>query len=63
MDYDVDGITSTSILLFLKENGAIVDYYIPNRMEEGYGLNLEAINKIKDKGTDLYYSGHWYYCC
>ncbi|NLJ88850.1 MAG: single-stranded-DNA-specific exonuclease RecJ [Epulopiscium sp.] len=53
-DYDVDGITSTSILfLFLKENGAIVDYYIPNRMEEGYGLNLEAINKIKDKGTDL----------
>ena len=49
-DYDVDGITSTSILfLFLKENGAIVDYYIPNRMEEGYGLNPEAVHKIKEK--------------
>ncbi|NLM47737.1 MAG: single-stranded-DNA-specific exonuclease RecJ [Epulopiscium sp.] len=53
-DYDVDGITSTSILfLFLKENGAMVDYYIPRRLEEGYGLNPEAVHKIKENGTDL----------
>lgn len=53
-DYDVDGMTSTSILyLFLKENGADVDYYIPNRMEEGYGLNIDALDKIKITGADL----------
>ncbi|MBZ4669141.1 MAG: exonuclease RecJ [Defluviitaleaceae bacterium] len=53
-DYDVDGITSTSILyMFLKENGGNVDYYIPDRIEEGYGLNIDAIRKIKDSGTDI----------
>ncbi len=46
-DYDVDGVTSTSILWHcLKLTGAHVDYYIPSRMEEGYGLNLEAIRKL-----------------
>ncbi|WP_180270663.1 single-stranded-DNA-specific exonuclease RecJ [Sporanaerobium hydrogeniformans] len=46
-DYDVDGITSTSILyLFLKEIGYKVSYYIPNRQVEGYGLNKEALAKI-----------------
>ncbi len=43
-DYDVDGVTATSLLWHcLKLVGANVDYYIPSRMEEGYGLNLEAI--------------------
>ncbi|GMQ57867.1 hypothetical protein AN1V17_22620 [Vallitalea sediminicola] len=53
-DYDVDGMTSTSILyMFLKENDAEVDYYIPNRLEEGYGVNDEAVNSIYLNGTKL----------
>ena len=53
-DYDVDGITSTSVLCFcLKELGAKnVNYYIPLR-EEGYGLNCKALQKIKDDGGEL----------
>lgn len=53
-DYDVDGITSTAILLktFNKLN-ADVTYYIPNRFEEGYGMNIHAIDKIKDMGVSL----------
>lgn len=53
-DYDVDGITSTSILyLAFKKLGAkYVDFYIPIR-DEGYGLNNEALDKIKKSGTDL----------
>ncbi|WP_156299219.1 single-stranded-DNA-specific exonuclease RecJ [Streptobacillus canis] len=53
-DYDVDGITSTSLLyLVLKKIGAKnLDYYIPLR-NEGYGLNKDAIQEIKDKETDL----------
>ena len=53
-DYDVDGITSTSILyLSLKEIGAKnINFYIPIR-DEGYGLNNEALKKIKDAGGDL----------
>ena len=48
-DYDVDGVTSTSILyMFLKEQGYKVSYYIPNRTEEGYGLNKGAIKLIHD---------------
>jgi len=46
-DYDVDGVTATSILWHcLKLAGATVDYYIPSRLEEGYGLNLEAIRTL-----------------
>jgi single-stranded-DNA-specific exonuclease len=46
-DYDVDGVTSTSILWHcLKLAGARVDYYIPCRMEEGYGLNEEAVRNL-----------------
>ncbi|MCL2859058.1 MAG: single-stranded-DNA-specific exonuclease RecJ [Oscillospiraceae bacterium] len=50
-DYDVDGITSVTVLKeFLSELGLEVDYYIPNRLKEGYGLNKEAIeNFIKEK--------------
>ena len=53
-DYDVDGITATSLLLiFLKEMGVDASYYIPKRTEEGYGLNLNAIKKIKGQGGKL----------
>ncbi len=46
-DYDVDGITSTTVLKqFLAERGLEVGYYIPNRLEEGYGLNKQAIEDI-----------------
>lgn len=46
-DYDVDGITSTSILyMFLKKAEYNISYYIPNRQTEGYGLNKEALAKI-----------------
>ena len=46
-DYDVDGITSTTVLKqFLAERGLEVGYYIPNLLEEGYGLNKEAIEDI-----------------
>lgn len=53
-DYDVDGITSITVLKsFLKDNGLEVDFYIPNRLEEGYGLNKEAVKKIADGGCEL----------
>lgn len=53
-DYDVDGVTSTSVLYhFLSQNGAEVEYYIPDRFTEGYGLNIKAINRISKKGTKL----------
>lgn len=46
-DYDVDGITSITVLKkFLKDRGLDVDSYIPNRLDEGYGLNKNAIDSI-----------------
>ena len=53
-DYDVDGITSITVLKsFLEDRGIIVDQYIPNRLEEGYGLNKPAIDKIAEKNYKL----------
>lgn len=53
-DYDVDGITSTSICVrYLRKLGADVHFYIPLREEEGYGLNLDAINKLIEEGASL----------
>lgn len=53
-DYDVDGVTSVCTLyLYLKSRGATVDYYIPNRSGEGYGVSTAAIDSIKDAGTKL----------
>lgn len=53
-DYDVDGITSTTVLTnFLAERGLHVDSYIPNRLNEGYGLNNNAIDKIVKQGYTL----------
>jgi single-stranded-DNA-specific exonuclease len=53
-DYDVDGITGTAMLWHtLQAAGAQVDYYIPHRVEEGYGLNSDAIDGLIDKGAKL----------
>ncbi len=53
-DYDVDGITSITVLKsFLQDRGLEVSTYIPNRLNEGYGLNKEAIEKIKKEGCQL----------
>lgn len=53
-DYDVDGVTSVCTLyLYLKSLGADVDYYIPNRAGEGYGVSAPAIDAIKENGTRL----------
>lgn len=53
-DYDVDGITSITVLKsFLEDRGLKVDQYIPNRLEEGYGLNKPAIEKISQNNYDL----------
>ncbi len=53
-DYDVDGVTSVCTLyLYLKSLGANVEYYIPNRSGEGYGVSVSAIDGIKEGGTTL----------
>lgn len=53
-DYDADGMTGTSILVRCIEMlGGKVQYYIPNRLDEGYGLNCESLNKIKKLGAEL----------
>lgn len=53
-DYDCDGVTSTALLYsFLNKEGADVCYYIPDRSDEGYGLNLDAVEKMNAMGVDL----------
>lgn len=53
-DYDVDGTCATALLyMFLKELDANVEFYIPRRLEEGYGLSTSAIDSVKEKGTNL----------
>lgn len=53
-DYDVDGVTGVAILWqILKLLGGDVDYYIPHRIDEGYGLNAEAIRSIAKSGSKL----------
>lgn len=53
-DYDVDGVVSTSILYrFLCSLGARVQYYIPDRMEDGYGLTMPVTGKLKEIGPSL----------
>ncbi len=53
-DYDVDGITSITVLKsFLQDRGLEVSQYIPNRLNEGYGLNKNAIDKIHNNGCEL----------
>ncbi|HEY8506373.1 MAG TPA: single-stranded-DNA-specific exonuclease RecJ, partial [Gemmataceae bacterium] len=53
-DYDVDGTTGTAILLrLLRDLGADATYYLPNRLEEGYGLNRDALRQLKEAGVSL----------
>ncbi len=53
-DYDADGVTSTSVMLLtLKELGAVVDFYIPNRFTEGYGPNEPAFRHAHESGVKL----------
>ncbi len=53
-DYDVDGVTSVSILyMYLSELGITPEYYIPSRTDEGYGVNNNAIDHLKEKGASL----------
>jgi single-stranded-DNA-specific exonuclease len=53
-DYDVDGTTGASVLVaFLKEIGAEPLYHIPHRIEEGYGLNIEGLRRLKERGVSL----------
>lgn len=53
-DYDVDGITAAAFLtIAFRKIGIDIDYYIPNRLEEGYGLNKKAIDIIKNRGGKL----------
>ncbi|QPC47015.1 single-stranded-DNA-specific exonuclease RecJ [Mangrovibacillus cuniculi] len=53
-DYDADGVTSTTVMVTaLRDKGAIVDFYIPNRFTEGYGPNTAAFQQAKEAGVTL----------
>ena len=53
-DYDVDGVTSVSMMyLYLTSLGLRTGYYIPSRNDEGYGINRDAIRKLHSKGVTL----------
>ena len=53
-DYDVDGVTSTAVLInYLTDLGIETEYYIPQRCDEGYGLNSCAIKALHDSGATL----------
>jgi len=57
-DYDVDGVTSTALLYnFLKDINANVTYYNPDRIKEGYGINIDAVKKLSQDGVGLIISG------
>ena len=53
-DYDVDGITSISVMCrYFKHVGVAVNYYIPDRHDEGYGISIKGIDTIKEHGGRL----------
>lgn len=53
-DYDADGITSTAILVdFLRSCDASVEYYIPDRLEDGYGLSMSVAEKLTEMNPKL----------
>lgn len=53
-DYDVDGMSATALLyLGLKLLGADVGYYVPHRLDEGYGLNCESLRTLADRGAKM----------
>jgi single-stranded-DNA-specific exonuclease len=54
-DYDVDGVTATALLTqVLVSLGAEMIPYIPNRFEEGYGLNVQAVHELKERACVLW---------
>lgn len=53
-DFDADGVTSTTLMMqILRKLGANAEAYIPNRVDEGYGLNIEALEKLRQRGKKL----------
>ncbi|MBD3318007.1 MAG: single-stranded-DNA-specific exonuclease RecJ [Chitinivibrionales bacterium] len=53
-DYDVDGITATAVVIrALRSLGARIDFYLPNRLTEGYGLSREGVEEVLSRGTTL----------
>lgn len=53
-DYDVDGATATALMVkFFRNLDIEVNTYVPDRIEDGYGLNSQAIRKLKDKGVEF----------
>jgi single-stranded-DNA-specific exonuclease len=53
-DYDADGICATALaVLLLREAGADVDWHLPSRFEEGYGLNDQTLTRLAEEGFDL----------
>ncbi len=53
-DYDCDGVTATALLYsYLKSKNANVSYYIPDRLQEGYGMNISAVDKLHEAGVEL----------
>ena len=53
-DYDVDGMCAAALLLeCLRVGGCAAEFYIPDRFEEGYGVNADALRRLKERGVDL----------
>jgi single-stranded-DNA-specific exonuclease len=53
-DYDVDGVCSTAVLVrALRALGATVDWYLPSRIDDGYGLSLATVERLRVRGTEL----------
>lgn len=53
-DYDVDGVTSSAVVLdFLRQRGVDAVYHLPNRLEEGYGLNREGVERLHEQGVQV----------
>jgi single-stranded-DNA-specific exonuclease len=59
-DYDVDGVTATALLVeVIQALGGKVRGYIPNRFEEGYGLNTDALDLLSHEGVKLIITVQW----
>ncbi|BCS90197.1 single-stranded-DNA-specific exonuclease RecJ [Pseudodesulfovibrio sediminis] len=53
-DYDVDGITATAVVKeFFGSRGIDIPHHLPNRMEEGYGMNTEGVEQLREQGVDM----------
>ncbi|MBP1646843.1 MAG: single-stranded-DNA-specific exonuclease RecJ [Bacteroidetes bacterium] len=56
-DYDVDGTNGASMLyLFLRDAGATVEFYTPDRIKEGYGISRQGIDRAKESGVNIFLS-------